>query len=469
MLYLFFKQLGFFADFYIPNRVRDGYGLNVEQMQIAHEKGVDLIITVDCGITAIEEVAHAKQLGMDVIVCDHHQPGPEMPAANAILNPKRADCPFPFKELAGVGVAFKLAQGIMQSLGQSLEDFKGLLELVAIGSAADIVPLVGENRILVKAGLEQLNQTENVGLQALMRKTGLLGKKIGTGQIIFMLAPRINAVGRMGDAMRAVRLLVAKDFYEAASVASVLEKENQQRRNLDEKTFREAVSIIEKEYDPETSAAFVLASDKWHPGVIGIAASRLVEKYYRPTVMIAIDNGVGKGSARSISGFNIYEAMESCEDLMVAYGGHKYAAGMSINSENIDAFRQRINAYASDLLTEELLTKTLNIEGEIKLVDITERFKNMLKHLAPFGPQNLRPTFVSKNVEIVGMPAIVGKNHLRFKVRQDDVSFDAIGFNLGGMMHRVRASDGNLSIAYVIDENTWQGRTTTQLRIKDIQ
>ncbi|MDQ7065778.1 MAG: single-stranded-DNA-specific exonuclease RecJ, partial [candidate division KSB1 bacterium] len=469
MMILFFRQLGIEVDFYIPHRIREGYGLSKEAIEAIHGKGVDLIIAVDCGITAIEEVALARKLGMDVIVCDHHQPGKALPEAHAILNPKRADCPYPFKELAGVGVAFKLAQALAQRFSHPENALFQLLDLVAIGSAADIVPLVDENRILVREGLEMLQRTQNIGLRALLKKTGLEGKAIGTGQIIFILAPRINAVGRMSDASQAVRLLTTYHEQEALNIAELLEKENRNRRNIDEETFKEAIEQVEAYFDPEKDPVLVLSSEGWHPGVIGIVASRVVERYYRPTVMISTDDGIGKGSARSIPGFNIYDALKTCSDLMLAFGGHKYAAGLSIASENIARLRERLQEYADGVLTDELLTPKLSIEGELDFEQIDGKLMRILKMLAPYGPQNMRPVFYSKNIRVVGTPAIVGSNHLRFKACQNGKVIDAIGFNLGGLLHRIRGNRTDIEIAYLLEENEWQGRVYTQLRIKDIR
>ncbi len=469
MMILFFRQLGIEVDFYIPHRIREGYGLSKEAIEAIHGKGVDLIIAVDCGITAIDEVAMARTLGMDVIICDHHQPGKVLPEAHAILNPKRADCPYPFKELAGVGVAFKLAQALAQRFSHPENALFQLLDLVAIGSAADIVPLVDENRILVREGLERLQTTQNVGLRALLKKTGLEGKSVGTGQIIFILAPRINAVGRMSDASQAVRLLTTDSEQEALDIAELLEKENRNRRNIDEETFKEAIEQVEAYFDPEKDPVLVLSSEGWHPGVIGIVASRVVERYYRPTVMISTDDGIGKGSARSIPGFNIYDALKTCSDLMLGFGGHKYAAGLSIESQNISRLRERLHEYADGVLTEDLLTPKLSIEGELEFNQIDGKLMRILKMMAPYGPQNMRPVFYSKNIRVVGTPAVVGSNHLRFKACQNGKVIDAIGFNLGGLLHRIRGNRTDIEIAYLLEENEWQGRVYTQLRIKDIR
>ncbi len=469
MLYLLLTQLGADVSFYIPHRVQEGYGISTAGIDEAAKAQVDLIISVDCGVTAIREVEYARQLNMDVIISDHHEPGIHLPNAYAILNPKCEGANYPFQELAGVGVAYKLAQALITALnlnGSILEDF---VDLVAIGSAADIVPLIDENRIFVKEGLKKLNETKRPGLQALLRVAGLLNKPIGTGQIVFIIAPRINAVGRMGNAERAIELFTTQDYDRALEIANVFEAENRQRKNIDEETFRMAQQIIDENYDLSQHYGLVLDRDGWHPGVIGIVASRVVEKYYRPTVMISIEDNIGKGSARSIAGFDIYLALKQCEDLLIGFGGHKYAAGLTIEKDKIEPFRERFNEIAHQHLDEDLLSPMLRIEGEVRLSEIDSRLYKFLKLLAPFGPQNMRPVFLSQRIQVVGTPVIVGNNHLKFKVRQDGVVLDAIGFNLGDLIYRIEPGVSNLDMTYVIEENTYLGRTTLQLRVKDLR
>ncbi|MDZ7261515.1 MAG: single-stranded-DNA-specific exonuclease RecJ [candidate division KSB1 bacterium] len=469
MLYLVFRDLGHEVSFYIPDRLREGYGLSPVGIHEAHKRGVKLIISVDCGVTALEEIELARQYGIDVIVCDHHEPGTQLPQAAAILDPKRADCGYPFKELAGVGVAYKLAQALFEALSIDRSILQRYVDLVAIGSAADIVPLVEENRIFVKAGLESLNESDKLGLQALLEACGLKNKEINTGQVVFIIAPRINAVGRMGDAERAVRLLTTQNVQQAKNIAAILEAENRHRKNVDEETYKQALEMIEQNCDLEKDKVIVLDLEGWHPGVIGIVASRIVEKYYRPTIMISTDEGIGKGSARSIPGFDLYLALKECKELMLGFGGHKYAAGLTIRQEKIHPFRERFREIADRWLTEEHLTPKLRIDGEIRLGHIDGKLLRILKLFAPFGPQNMRPVFMSRNLEVVGTPMVVGNNHLRFKVRQDGVVIDAIGFNLGDLLYRIAPGEPNLDMAYVIEENEWQGRTTIQLRVKDLR
>ena len=469
LLLLFFRQIGIPVEFYVPDRLTEGYGLTRQGIRNVRNAGAELIITVDCGITSREEVDYARSLGIDVIICDHHFPGAELPEATAVLNPKRADCSYPFKELAGVGVAFKLAQALQQKMNFNAANLFDLLDLVAIGSAADIVPLIDENRIFVKFGLDKLNNTSNLGLQALKEITGLAKGCITAGQVVFVLAPRINAVGRLGDAGRAVRLLTSENKQQAENIAEILESENKIRREIDESTLSQALAQIEDLEDPGSQNVFVLNSDDWHPGVIGIVASRIVERYFRPTVMIATENGSGKGSARSIPGFDIYQALKSCEDLMNSFGGHKYAAGLTIGSQNIPEFRKKLDAVASQSLTAEMTTPKLWIDAEIALKDIDEMLIKLLKRMAPYGPQNMRPVFQTGALQVVGTPSIVGNNHLKFKVRQNDVVFNAIGFNLGDLFYRLAPGESDLEMVYSIDENEWNGKTTIQLKVKDLR
>jgi len=468
-LYLILKELGAHVGYYIPDRQEEGYGLSDHGIAVAKERRVSLIVTVDCGITGHPEIELANESGIDVIVTDHHEPGPTIPNAVAVVDPKRHDCVYPFKQLAGVGVAFKLAQGLLQRMDIDESILENYIELVAIGTSADIVPLIDENRIFVKAGLISLNDSENIGLKALIRAAGLTGKEIGTGQIVFIIAPRINAVGRMGDAQRAVKLLTTKDEVEAGQIADILEKENQHRKNVDEEAFREAVQKTNAFYDQNDTSAIVLYKEGWHTGVIGIVASRVVERYYRPTILISVEDGVGKGSARSIPGFDLYESLKKCEDLFIGFGGHKYAAGLSIAEENIQLFIQRFQNIAAKELTSDHKMPKLQIEAEIRLGSITEEFVELLKRFAPFGPQNMRPVFVSRNLQVVGTPGIVGRNHLKFKVRQDDKVFDVIAFNMGDLFYRMTPGASDLDMAYVIEENVFMGRRTIQLRAKDLR
>ena len=468
MLFLFLRRQGGEVFFYIPDRLKEGYGLSAAGIQYAAQVGASLMISVDCGITGVEEVAMANDLGMDVIVCDHHEPAKILPQAAAILDPKRRDCAYPFKELAGVGVAFKLVQAVTMLLEQGDDVWKEYVDLVALGSAADIVPLVDENRALVKKGLEKINRLDRVGFRALVESAGLTGKAIGTGQIVFILAPRINAVGRLGNAERAVRLLITESEQQAKNIAEILEKENRERKDIDEKTFQDALQLLDTEYDAERDRAVVLAKEGWHSGVIGIVASRISERIHRPTIMIALEEGVGKGSARSISNFDVYSALKHCEDSLVGFGGHRYAAGLSIEMDQVDRFREKFKKVAADTLKDEDLVQTLNVDAEITLPEITEKLMRLLNRFAPFGPRNMRPVFATRELQVVGSARVVGNGHLKFKVRQKGAIFDAIGFDLASLQYRLTPGENNLDMAYVIEENHWNGRKRIQLRVKDL-
>ncbi len=468
-LYLILKELGANVAYYIPDRQLEGYGLSAQGIEAAHEIGTNLIITVDCGITGHAEVELARSLGMEVLVCDHHEPGPTLPNAMAVLDPKRNDCPYPYRELAGVGVTYKLCQGLLMRMKTDLSILENYLELVAIGTAADIVPLIDENRVFVKSGLDRLNESENLGIKALFHVAGLSGKEISTGHIVFILAPRINAVGRMGDAERAVKLLTTTDPAEAMEIANILEQENRHRKNVDEETFRQALVLAEQQFAPERTKSLILHQRGWHSGVIGIVASRVVERFYRPTVLISIENGVGKGSARSIEGFDLHDALKSCEDLLIGFGGHKYAAGLSIEEDKIPAFCERFEAVAAARLDAEQLIPKLAIEAELRLSEIDETFIKLLRMFAPYGPQNMRPVFMSRNLQVVGTPSIVGGNHIKFKVRDGSTVFEVIGFGMGAHLPRVQQIERGLDLVYIIEENEYMGRKMIQLRVKDIR
>ncbi len=469
LLYLVLNKLGAQVDYYLPNRLVEGYGLSVDGIKEAQSKEITLIVSVDTGVTAVEEVEYAKTLGIDCILTDHHEPGEKLPQAVALVNPKQKACTYSGGELSGVGVAFKLAQALYKRLQQDERELEEHLDLVALGTSADIVPLVGENRILTKFGIRQIARTTKPGLKSLAFVSGLMGKEIGTGQVVFILAPRINAVGRLGDAQMAIKLLTTKNEKLAADIARKLDKENQRRKNIDEKTLNEALDQIRDMVDLENDRAIVLSSEGWHQGVIGIVASRLVEKFHLPTVMIAIDNGEGKGSARSIPGFHLCDALKECEDLLLRYGGHKYAAGLTISPNQIESFRERLKLVSKKMLSDEDLVAKLYIDSEIELSQIDNDFLDVLETFSPFGPQNMRPVFLTRNCEILGQPYCVGKNHLKMKVRKGDAVFDVIGFGFGDWARKLSGRGSLVDLVFVIEYNSWDGHTRIQLRLKDIR
>ncbi|MEJ2505837.1 MAG: single-stranded-DNA-specific exonuclease RecJ [Ignavibacteriaceae bacterium] len=413
ILYLFLKELDANVDFYIPKRLSEGYGISKLGIDQVKSKGTSLLISVDCGITAIEETEYANQLGMDVIICDHHQPKEELPNALAVLDPLKPGCNYPFKYLSGAGIAFKLAQGLAERIGKR-EAPLAYLDLAALAGAADIVPLTDENRVIVSEGLRLINESPRPAIAALIEASHLHPGNLTSGQIVFTIAPRINAVGRMGDAERAVELLITKDKTEAMQLAAVLENENYERRKIDVDTFDEAMQLVENSLDLDNEMAIILHQEEWHPGVIGIVASRLVEKYYRPTIMLTTIDGVAKGSARSISNF---------------------------------------------------------INSELRFSEITPKFLRILDLFAPFGPGNMRPVFLSKNVKIVNTPRIVGNDHLLCSFKQDGTNkvFDCIGFNMKDFYDTLINSNGDLNIVYSIDKTVRDERTFPQFRLKDIK
>ena len=469
LMFLVLNRLGADVSYYLPNRLVEGYGISEDGLEEAVKRNINLLISVDCGITAVAEVEVARSKGIDCLITDHHEPGAEIPKAAVIINPKLDPPEIPGREMSAVGVAFKFAQALYRSLNQDETELEQHLDLVAMGTAADIVPLADENRILTKFGLDQLAKTNKPGLKALIFIAGVMGRKIGTGQVVFILAPRINAVGRLGDAQKAVKLLTTKDETQANAIARILNAENKRRKDLDVHTLNEALQQIEEKINLRTDRAIVLSSVGWHQGVIGIVASRIVEKYNRPTVMIAIDGGEGKGSARSIPGFHLYEALRECDNYLLRYGGHKYAAGLSIDPANIEPFREKLNQVSSRMLTDEDLVPKLEIDAELELESVDENLVNVLEQFAPFGPHNMRPVFVTYQCEVVGTAHRVGTNHLKFKVRRGGKIYDCIGFGFGDFLSRMHTRPTFVDIVYVLEFNNWNGADRIQLRIKDIK
>jgi single-stranded-DNA-specific exonuclease len=474
MMVLFLRELGVDAISHIPDRVNEGYGLSATGIDRGADYGTTLLIAIDCGITAIDQVEYARKKGMEVIICDHHEPADVLPDALAILDPLKPDCEYPFKYLCGCGVGFKLVQGVAYRLGK-LEEAFSYLDFATLATTADIVPLIGENRVITRIGLDQVNTNPRPGMKALIRSSGVELGKITTGQIVFVLAPRINAVGRMGDATRAVDLLTCSVDDEADILSRVLEEENLNRRKVDEVTFAEAQAQVDGTAGGGLSPAIVLFNEHWHPGVIGIVASRLTEKYYRPSIMLTAVDGIAKGSARSIIGFDIHNALKRVEDKLIQFGGHKYAAGLAVELSRIDEFRDAFNAVVEELMTDDIRTPELKIDAEISFDELTPRFFKVLKEFAPYGPGNMRPVFLSRKVE-ASSARIVGKNHLRFKVKQNGTTIDSIGFNLGDLLSEIPAGGSLVDIVYSVDEHEWPSRGNPgastvfpQLKIKDLK
>jgi single-stranded-DNA-specific exonuclease len=470
MLYLFLKSIGAKVSTYIPSRENEGYGLSLAGIDYASMIGADLLITCDCGISAVEEVAYAREKGIDVLITDHHMPDTMLPQAKAILNPKRADCAYPFSGLCGGGVAFKLALAVAEKGGFDTDLVWEHSDLIALGTAADMVPILDENRVLVHHGIGLLQERTKPGLAALWQVAGLSGKEVTVGRLVFGIAPKINAAGRLGDAGRAVNLLTTQNHYLAVSMARELLEENTRRQAIQESTVEDAIFQVHAQHDLSTEKALVLSGEDWHQGVIGIVAARIRDMFHRPTVIIAMENGIGRGSARSMSGFDVHEALIRCKKHLLGFGGHAAAAGLSISQSELPGFTECFLDWANDSLTEEQLQPRLTIDGECPLSLIDSRFLRFLRSLAPFGPGNRRPIFVSRAVKSAGIPRLVGEasNHLKCSVKQNGTTLDAIGFDMADHFEKLLLNKP-LDIAYVVEENEWQGNRTIQLQLKDIK
>jgi len=468
-LFLFLTSLECDAKVYIPDRMKEGYGLSREGIDVAKDWGADLLISCDCGINATDEVAYANDQNLEVIITDHHMPDENLPEANAILNPKQPDCSYPFKGLCGGAVVFKLIQAVSQLLELDDDLVHQYIDLITLGTAADIVPLTDENRIIVKHGLKSLSKTKRPGLRALLEVSGLGEKELTVGRLLFWAAPRINAAGRLGDANRAVQLMTTENLPESLKLARELDEENRQRQDLQQSMVDEAIVKVNAEVDLKKEKAIVLWDDNWHEGIIGIVASKIKETYHRPAVIISLSNGTGKGSARSVKGFDLYENLTECRELLDGYGGHPMAAGLTLNRENLEDFRTRFSNLAYETLADDDLVNSLDIEGEMDLNLIDGRFMDFLEKLAPFGPGNMTPKFITRHVIPVGNPRLVGNgDHLKFRAKKGETSYDAIGFNMGN--HYEKLITGKpIDIAYVVEKNEWQGRTSIQLNIRDIK
>jgi len=454
--------------YYIPDRYKEGYGVSSEGIAYAAEHNFRLIVTLDCGIKANARVADANEQGIDVIICDHHTPGEELPAALAVLDPKRQDCEYPYKELSGCGVGFKLLQGFCQRKQLDEKSLFQYLDLLAVSIASDIVPITGENRIMAHFGLRKLNQSPRPGLAALV---GLCKNKrtLTISGVVFGIGPRINAAGRMQHAGAAVDLLLSKTIDEAEELASSIDHQNDKRRDFDSSITKEALEMIMSNEDFLSAKSTVLYKDDWHKGVIGIVASRCIEKYYKPTVILTESNDMVTGSARSVDGFDVYQAIVECSDLLEQFGGHKYAAGVTLPTDNVEAFRKRFEEVVAKNITEEQTKPVIKADTVIFLDEINERFFHIISQMAPFGPMNMQPIFVSENVYATNAK-VLKDEHLKFTVKQDgtDAAFDAIGFGLGEYMDLVDCGM-RFHMAYTIDENSFRGVTTLQLMIKDIK
>ncbi|HNQ82074.1 MAG TPA: single-stranded-DNA-specific exonuclease RecJ [Bacteroidales bacterium] len=484
LVYTFLKKLHEKVDFYVPDRYSEGYGISFKGIDFAAENGFSLIIALDCGIKAVEKVAYATGKKVDFIICDHHRPGDSLPEAIAILDPKRDDCTYPYKELAGCGIGFKLIQAFAWKNNIAFSSLEEYLDLVVVSIASDIVPITGENRVLAYYGLKRINSRPRAGLEAILNVSNKYSKTNGEGpdrqyireltinDLVFIVGPRINAAGRIKSARTSVELLITKDPAEAFELGNQINKQNSDRKTLDTQATHHALEIIHSDPKFLKRRSTVLYHPEWHKGVIGIVASRLIEAYYRPTIVLTHSEGMITGSARSIKGFDIYDAVDSCGDLLEHFGGHMYAAGLSLLPENFDKFKERFEEYVSTHLTEELAVPEIEIDSKLNLQDVQRKFYDILRQFAPFGPGNMSPVFQTDNVIDAGKAKIVGNNHLKLEVFQRDVRSEpisAIAFGQGEEnFEHIR--DGNpFDICYHIEENEWNGRKSFQLNIKDIK
>ena len=475
-------------EFYIPDRYEEGYGISYKGIDYAADHGFGLVIVLDCGIKAVEKIDYANERGVDFIICDHHRPDEVIPRAAAVLDSKRPDCEYPYKELSGCGVGFKLVTALSMRLGRPIEEVYQLLDYVAVSIAADIVPITGENRVLAYFGLKLLNKNPRPGIEAVLRHANInrrgdnapaegdaqnvLERELTISDLVFLIGPRINAAGRLEKASDSVRLLLATNYDHAEKLASSINELNVQRRELDNTITEEALQMIDSDEKMRNAKSTVIFNENWHKGVIGIVASRLTDSYYRPTIVLTRSGSLVTGSARSIKNFDIYDAIDSCSDILEHFGGHKYAAGLSLKPEHLQEFSERFEKYVSEHLEEGDLTPELNVDIEIDFPTITPKFVRILKQFAPFGPGNIAPVFLTRNVIDAGFSRAVGnRKHLKLSVMQQGNTenvFSGIAFQKGDLYERIHDKEP-FTMCYHIEENFWQGRTTLQLNVKDIK
>ena len=465
LLVLVLKELGAHCDYYLPHREEEGYGLNQEAIRKCRKSGTDLLITTDCGTGSTVEVDYALSIGMEVIITDHHSPSGPIPQCTGVINPKLSDCPYPYKELAGVGVAYKLAQALSEKVKPI--DVTKHLDLVAIGSIADIVPLTGENRILVHHGLQVLRDTSKIGLQALKLKSGVIGN-VQTNHVAFRLAPRINAAGRMDSAESALKLLLTSDPATAKQLSNLLDTSNRERQKIERRVSKDALRELELKFNVNSDKVIVLENDNWPVGVIGIVASRIARQYNRPCIIINVTDKIGKGSGRSIRSFHLLDALKSCTDHLLRFGGHAFAAGLSIEEILIPSFRQKINQYANSVLTPDDLIPQIEIDAEASFLDLSFDFIEQLNILEPFGRGNPDPLLVSRGLQLYRDPIIVGKNHLKVWLKSGKRVFEAIGFGMGDYISLFNESN-QVDLVFRPRTNTWNNKEIIQLHIVDMK
>ncbi len=473
LMYSFLKSRIDEIEYYIPDRYSEGYGISPKSISYAIDNGFTLIVALDCGIKAVEKIADAKSRGLDFIICDHHNPDNEIPPAVAVLDPKRVDCSYPYKELSGCGVGFKLLQAFCQKNNIEQEEIYDLLDLLVVSIASDIVPITGENRVLAYYGLKKLNFNPGIGLQTIINLAGIADTEITISDIVFKIGPRLNASGRIEHGKKSVQILVSDDEEKSDLIGEEIDSFNEIRKTLDRDITQDAIEMIERSVDLKDKNSTVLYNRDWHKGVVGIVASRVTEQYYRPTIILTESNGLATGSARSVRDFDLYEAIGQCSDLLESYGGHMYAAGLTMRIENIPSFRERFEEIVTKQITSVQQIQSIDIDAKIALSEITPKFYHILKQFAPFGPHNMTPLFITEDVFDAGTSRLVGKNqeHIKLDLVEPDVNsgiFPGIAFSQSQAFEAI-TSGTPFDVCYTIVENEYRGKTSLQLYIKDIK
>jgi len=468
-LSMFLNELGCKTKVYIPDRRKEGYGLSKNGIDLAFNWNADLLITCDCGINAIEQTEYAKQKKINLIITDHHTPDNELPKTKLILNPNQKDCKYPFKGLCGGAVAFKLMQAISIKLEINKDIANKYLDLISIGTAADIVPLINENRIIMKIGLDMIKNSKISGLVKLLEISGLYEKEISVGRLVYGIAPRINAAGRLGDANRVIKLFTTKSELESVELAKILNNENKKRQNIQEIMIKEAMNKLLYDKKLKDEKVIIIWDENWDEGLIGIIASKLKEEFNKPSIVFSIKDEIAKGSARSVKGFNLFEKLNECKKNLISFGGHPMAAGLKLDIKYLNNFKERFQEIARKSLSNYDMKKNIDIDAEINFNEINERFITFLDKLGPHGPENVTPKFITRNVKIFGQPKLVGdKKHIKMKLKKNEQTFDSIGFNFGNKYEKL-IHKNQIDIAYVIEKNFWNGNSTIQLNLKDIK
>jgi single-stranded-DNA-specific exonuclease len=468
LVYSYFKDISDKILYYIPDRYTEGYGISFKGIDFAEENNVTLMIALDCGIKAHDKISYAKEKGIDFIICDHHLPGDTLPEAVAILDPKRSDCNYPFDDLSGCGIGFKLIQAYSQKNNLDAEKIYNQLDLVAVSIASDLVSVIGENRILAKFGVDKINTNPRAGFKALMSELKL-NRNLDITDLVFIIGPRINAAGRIAHGSEAVTLLIEEDYEMALEKTKKIQQNNTDRKTLDKDITEEAFAMIDTNEVLIHKKSTVLYQEHWHKGVIGIVASRLIEKYHRPTIVLASSNGKAVGSGRSVPGFDLHDAIDACSEHLVQFGGHKYAAGLTIELDKIDDFKTAFDKVVSERITDEQLIPQIEIDAEIELTDINEKFFNIIEQMGPFGPGNMRPVFVTKNVYDTGYSKVLNGNHLKLNILKDGQNpKNGIGFGMGDYMKIIENKE-TYDICFQLYANVWNGQTKIEFRLKDLR